>query len=234
MARRRSPGDGRRQLSIPMTENRWTRPSSVFSSDGISKLTYEILRLLHIIGLSLIAGGLIGVFISDLRSRQLVELAPFAEAIRNIAIFYDGVVVPGALLLLFSGTWLIVEFHGGWGFLETPWLVGMVLLFAFEFIEGNTITRLYFVRLRRLTREAVGKGGVTPELLEAREHELLPTFTHFLDLPLLLVIVSLGVIRPDTWTQAILGVGVSVLLAAALTVLLPRLYPWTPERPTRD
>jgi hypothetical protein len=110
----------------------------------------------------------------------------------------------------------------------------MVLLFAFEFIEGNTITRLYFVRLRRLTREAVGKGGVTPELLEAREHELLATFTHFLDLPLLLVIVSLGVIRPDTWTQAIVGVGVSVLLATALTVLLPRLYPWTPERPTRD
>ena len=196
-------------------------------------MTYEILRLLHIIGLSLIAGGLIGVFISDLRSRQLVELAPFAEAIRNIAIFYDGVVVPGALLLLFSGTWLIVEFHGGWDFLETPWLVGMVLLFAFEFIEGNTITRLYFVRLRRLTREAVGKGGVTPELLEAREHELLPTFTHFLDLPLLLVIVSLGVIRPDTWTQAIVGIGVSVLLATALTVLLPRLYPWTPQRPTR-
>ena len=197
-------------------------------------MTYEILRLLHIIGLSLIAGGLIGVFISDLRSRQLVELAPFAAALRTIAIFYDGVVVPGALLLLFSGTWLIVEFHGGWDFLETPWLVGMVLLFAFEFIEGNTITRLYFVRLRRLTREAVGKGGVTTELLEAREHELLPTFTHFLDLPLLLVIVSLGVIRPDTWTQAIVGIGVSVLLATALTVLLPRLYPWTPERPTRD
>jgi hypothetical protein len=108
------------------------------------------------------------------------------------------------------------------------------LLFAFEFIEGNTITRLYFMRLRRLTREAVERGGVTPELFEAREHELLPTFTHFLDIPLLLVIVSLGVIRPDTWTQAIVGIGVSVLLATALTVLLPRLYPWTPERPTRD
>jgi uncharacterized membrane protein len=192
-------------------------------------MTYEILRLLHFIGLSLIAGGLIGVFVSDLRSRQLVELAPFAEAIRSIAVFYDGVVVPGALLLLVSGTWLIVEFHGGWDFLETPWLLGMVLLFAFEFIEGNTITRLYFLRLRRLTREAVESGGVTPELLEAREHERLPTFTHFLDLPLLLVIVSLGAVRPDTWTQAIVGIGVAILLASALTLLLPRLYPWKPE-----
>jgi hypothetical protein len=52
----------------------------------------------------------------------------------------------------------------------------MVILFAFEFIEGNTITRLYFMRLRRLTREAVQQGKVTAELAEARRHRL-PTFT---------------------------------------------------------
>jgi hypothetical protein len=34
----------------------------------------------------------------------------FAEAVRNIALFYDGLVVPGALLLLGSGTWMIIEF----------------------------------------------------------------------------------------------------------------------------
>ena len=39
-------------------------------------------------------------------------------------------------------------------FLTVPWLAGMVLLFAFELIEGNTITRLYFMRLRRLTRRS--------------------------------------------------------------------------------
>jgi len=197
-------------------------------------MTYEILRLLHILGLALLAGGLIGDFVSDLRSRQLAELAPFAEAIRNIAVFYDGVVVPGALLLLASGIWLIVEFHGGWAFLEVPWLVGMVVLFAFEFIEGNTVTRLYFMRLRRLTREAVERGGVTQALIDARERELLPTFTHFLDIPLLLVIVSLGVFRPETWTHALVGIAVSLVVATALTIALPRLYPWTPERTAHD
>lgn len=197
-------------------------------------MTYEILRLLHILGLALLAGGLIGVFVSDLRSRQLAELAPFAEAIRNFAVFYDGVVVPGALLLLASGIWLIVEFHGGWAFLEVPWLVGMVVLFAFEFIEGNSVTRLYFMRLRRLTREAVERGGVTQALIDARERELLPTFTHFLDIPLLLVIVSLGVFRPETWTHALVGIAVSLVVATALTIALPRLYPWTPERTAHD
>ena len=121
----------------------------------------------------------------------------------------------------------------------------MVLQFAFEFIEGNTVTRPYFARLRRLTREALDKGGVTPALLAARGHESLPTFTHFLDIPLVLVIISLGTVPPETWTHTVVGVGISEWLrsfcqsipAAALredTILLPRLYPWTPEVSSPD
>ena len=192
-------------------------------------MTYQILRLLHIIGAILIGAGLIGVWLSDLRSRQVWDLPRFGEAIRNIAIFYDGLVVPGALLLVGSGTWLIVTIYGGWSFhfLKIPWLAGMVVLFAFEFIEGNTVTRLYFRRLLRLTREAMATGQVSPTLQHARS-ETLPTFTHFLDLPLLMVIVSLGATRPHTWTVFFVGTGVAVLIATALTILLPHLYPWAP------
>jgi len=197
-------------------------------------MTYETLRLIHILGLSLISGGLIGVFVADLRSRQLSDLHVFAEAVRNIAVFYDGVVVPGALLLLFSGTWLIVEYHGGWEFVRTPWLAGMVFLFAFEFIEGNTVTRLYFMRLRRLAREAIEKGQVTPAQTDARQKERVPTFTHFLDIPLLLVIVSLGVLKPETWTQAVVGIGIALAVATCLTIVLPRIYPWQPEKMKRS
>src|SRR5678816_2157276 len=120
--------------------------------------------------------GLIGVWYADLRSRQLRELSVFAEVVRSIAVLYDGLVVPGALLLLASGTWLIVTVYGGWAFLGMPWLAGMVALFAFEFVEGNTITRLYFMRLRRLTLEALQHEKVTAELEEARRQQV-PTFT---------------------------------------------------------
>jgi uncharacterized membrane protein len=191
-------------------------------------VTYELLKFAHIVGVSLMAGGLIGVFFFDLRSRQLVELTLFAETVRNIAVFYDGLVVPGALLLLGSGTWLIVSFYGGWEFLSQPWLVGMVVLFAFEFIEGNTVTRLYFMRLRRLTREALALGSVTPALEQARK-EHVPTFTHFLDIPLLLVIISLGAMRPDNWLVFAVGVAAALATATILTIALPRLYPWTPQ-----
>jgi uncharacterized membrane protein len=192
-------------------------------------MTYAVLKLVHVIGAILIGAGLVGVWMSDLRSRQCRELPQFAEAVRNIAIFYDGLVVPGALLLLVSGTWLIVEFFGGWGFLNAPWLAGMVFLFAFEFVEGNTLTRLYFMRLRRLTRDALARGAFTPQLEKARS-EGLPTFTHFLDLPILFLIVSLGTLRPGTWTLFIAGSVVATAVATALTILVPRLYPWAPQR----
>jgi hypothetical protein len=169
--------------------------------------------------------GLIGVWYADLRSRQVRDLALFAESVRQVAVFYDGLVVPGALLLLGSGTWLIVTVYGGWAFLGMPWLAGMVALFAFEFIEGNTITRVYFMRLRRLTTAALVRGASTPELERARRQHL-PTFTHFLDLPILFVIVALGAMRPNTWSLFLAGVTLGVGAAAVLTLVIPRLYPF--------
>ena len=188
-------------------------------------MTYPILKFLHLLGLTVMGAGLIGVWYADLRSRQVRELPVFAEAVRSIAVLYDGLVVPGALLLLGSGTWLIVTVYGGWAFLGMPWLSGMVALFAFEFIEGNTITRMYFMRLRRLTMEAVRQGKVTAELAEARSHHV-PTFTHFLDLPLLFVIVALGAMRPNTWTLFTAGTLLALVAAATLTFVIPRLYPF--------
>ena len=190
-------------------------------------MTYDVLKLVHVLGAIIIGAGLIGVWISDIRSRQCRELAQFSEAVRNIAVFYDGLVVPGALLLLVSGAWLIVEFFGGWDFLNVPWLAGMVVLFAAEFIEGNTVTRVYFMRLGRLTQEALAGGGFTKQLQSARA-ESIPNFTHFLDLPILFVIVSLGTLKPHTWTLFIVGLLVAVSIATGLTIIIPRLYPWRP------
>jgi len=138
-------------------------------------MSYAILRFAHFIGLTLMGAGLLGVFLTDLRSRQLRDLALFTEAVRNIAVFYDGLVVPGTLLLLGSGTVLIVDLYG-WDFLTFPWLAGMVGLFAFEVIEGNTVTRLYFLRLRRLARCHAGAGECT-----ARTHPDLHPFSRSSD-----------------------------------------------------
>ncbi len=117
-----------------------------------------------------------------------------------------------------------ITVYGGWAFLQQPWLAGMVALFAFEFIEGNTITRLHFLRLRRLTTVALTQGAVTRELERARQ-EHLPAFTHFLDLPILFVIVALGAMRPSTWTLFMMGTALAVAAATVLALAIPRMYP---------
>ena len=187
-------------------------------------MTYQVFRYVHLLGLTLMAAGLFGVWYADVRSRQVRTLPVFGELVRQIAVFYDGLVVPGAVLLLGSGTWLTLEVYGGWAALAQPWLAGMIGLFAFEFIEGNTVTRRYFTRLRRVTAGALAQGAVTSEL-EAARRERLPTFTHFLDLPIFFVIVALGAMRPATWRLFLVGVALAVAAATVLTLVVPRLYP---------
>jgi uncharacterized membrane protein len=188
-------------------------------------MEYALLKYFHILGAVLMGAGLVGVWLTDLRSRQHRDLIRFSEAVRYIAVFYDGVVVPGAIILLVSGTWVTARYYGGWDFLKLPWLAGMIVLFAFEFIEGNTITRLYFMKLRRLTKAALEKGEVTPEL-ERERAKLIPSFTHYLDLPMLFLIMALGTLKPTTWEVFLYGIVISGLVATVFTVIVPRLYPW--------
>lgn len=87
-------------------------------------MTYLVLRYVHLLGAILMGAGLIGVWYADLRSRKVRDLGVFTEYVRQIAVFYDGLVVPGALLLL--GSWLTATVYGGWAFLGMPWLGGMI------------------------------------------------------------------------------------------------------------
>jgi len=188
-------------------------------------MEYSLLKYFHILGAVLMGAGLIGVWLADLRSRQLGDLARFSEAVRYIVVFYDGVVVPGAIILLISGVWFTIQFYGGWDFLEIPWLAGMIALFSFEFIEGNTVTRLYFTKLRRITNEALAAGKITRELVQERA-KLIPTFTHCLDIPVLFLIIALGALKPESWDVFLYGVIISISIAVLFTIIVPRLYPW--------
>jgi Predicted integral membrane protein (DUF2269) len=81
------------------------------------------LLLGHIAGFILLGGGLLAVFVSELRAHTTDDVHVFAEAAWYTAIFYDALALPGALLVGLSGLLLIFEL--GLGFFEEPWLVGM-------------------------------------------------------------------------------------------------------------
>jgi len=183
--------------------------------------TYTLLKFIHVIGYLMMGGGLLGVFISELRAFATHDLRIFTEAAHYTVILRFSLVVPGALVVLISGIFLI--YHLDLGFFEEPWLVGMWGLLILEGFEGNTLTRKHILHSRRLANQAFEAGDLTEEV-RRRARSSLSIFTHFLDLPIFIVIVYCGVVRPDTWPSVIIATAICFFIAAVLSVTLPRLY----------
>ncbi|MCU7808198.1 MAG: DUF2269 domain-containing protein, partial [Candidatus Thiodiazotropha sp. (ex Semelilucina semeliformis)] len=80
-------------------------------------------------------------------------------------------------------------------------------------------------KLRRITDHALSEGNITEEL-ERERGKLIPSFTHYLDLPMVFLIIALGAIKPTTWEMFFYGSVIAMALAAFFTVLIPRMYPW--------
>jgi uncharacterized membrane protein len=172
------------------------------------------------VGFIALGGGLLAVFVSELRAYRTADAHRFAEAAWYTATFYDALVLPGAVIVGVSGLLLVVEL--GLGLFSEPWLVGMWGLFLFEFIEGNTVTRRQFQRTLRRSREVLQAGELT---LHAREdaRTSLGQITHFLDVPLFLVIVYYGAIRPDGWAHVLAALAAALLATGILTMAVPKL-----------
>lgn len=181
---------------------------------------YLLLRYLHFIGFMFLGGGLLAVWVSEWRGYSATRAVLFAEAAYYTAIFYDFVVVPGALIQLVTGALLIWKL--GLGYFELPWLTAMWVLFLFEFIEGNTVTRVQFRRTLRVSRALPEDLRLTEEVREDAR-TLLGRFVHFLDLPMVAVIVYCGVMRPDSWLPIGVAMGAAVVAALVLMFTVPRL-----------
>ncbi len=186
--------------------------------------SYTVLKLVHVFAFVILGAGLIGVLVSDLRARKAKEFGLLVDSIDAMLMFYYRLVMPGSLLILLSGFSMVFGYYG-WSALETPWLSGMMVLFAFEFFEGHLIMKLHYVKLKQATEQARQSGRPVPEL----EHELrarLTLATHFLDVPNFALIVTLGVIRPTDWTFFAVGVTLVIAVTAWMTIVVPRKHPW--------
>jgi uncharacterized membrane protein len=182
---------------------------------------YSFLKFGHIVGFILLGGGLLAVLISELQAYRTSDMKVFAEASRYTAIFYDSLVISGALLVAISGFFLILEL--GLGFFEEPWVVGMWGLFLFEFIEGSTVTRAQFRKTLRRSRDSLARGGPLTDDIREEARSLLNKVAHFLDIPLFTVIVYCGTVRPDSWSHVAAAIVIALAVAMILISTIPRL-----------
>ncbi|MBM3556695.1 MAG: DUF2269 family protein [Alphaproteobacteria bacterium] len=185
---------------------------------------YPILRLVHLLGFLLLGSGLLAVFVSELRAYRAPDAVRFAEAAWYTARFYDALVVPGAILLGASGYFLLDQL--GLGFFDQPWVVGMWGLFLFEFVEGNTLTRIQFLRTLRRSQDLLAAGRDDPTTRETAR-PFIARLAHFLDLPMLAVIVWCATLRPGSWTAVGIAVAIGAATGLVLTLVVPR---WATRR----
>ncbi len=86
-----------------------------------------------------------------------------------------------------------------------------------DFYQNGIITTLHNLNNRPV------------EELEKERGKLVPSFTHYLDLPMLFLIIALGTIKPNTWEMFFYGSAIAIGLALFFTILIPRIYPWGTE-----
>lgn len=180
---------------------------------------YTLLKFAHIMGFTFLGGGLLAVWVSEFQAYRTDDIKEFTDAAWYTAIFYDFLVVPGAITLALSGYFLMQQL--GLGFFDEPWLITMWGLFLFEFIEGNTITRIQFRRTLRSSRAALNANKVLTEEIREDARTILNRIVHFLDIPMLTVIIYCGAVRPDNWTTILSAIAIALVATALLVISIP-------------
>lgn len=182
---------------------------------------YSLLKFAHIMGFTFLGGGLLAVWVSQFQAYRTDDMKEFTDAAWYTAVFYDFLVIPGALTLALSGYFLMRQL--GLGFFEEPWLMAMWGLFLFEFIEGNTITRIQFRRTLRSSRAALNANKVLTEEIREDARTIINRIVHFLDIPMITVIIFCGTVRTDNWAVILTAIAIALVVTALLVIFIPSL-----------
>ena len=180
---------------------------------------HSTLVLAHLLGALMLGVAIAAGVVTDARARRAPTVAQLADALRRETLFQQRLLLPGIVLLLVSGVALVVVYYGGWSFLGLPWLAAMVLLYALEGLRANTLSRRHAVRLRQLAARAVALGRLTPELDRARRDRQ-AIFARLLELAAFLLMLALGIFRPQSWATIGAGVLAGLLAAAVATYVV--------------
>lgn len=154
-------------------------------------MTYRLLLFVHFLGAFTLGGALIFGQMHQIRARRSRDVRFIAETYRTLYVTIMPFAPIGGITLLASGVALVSL----GGFPIRGWLLALILLFAFEVLEGMTHYRLHARRLMRLSEEALQRGGITPELAALMDNRL-ANLLLYLDIPNFLLIAALATFKP--------------------------------------
>ncbi len=154
-------------------------------------MMFRLLLFAHLLGVVILGGALIHGQLHQLRARRSDDLCFIAGTYRTLYLTVMPFAPIGGILLLATGAALIAITGRG----AEIWLIALIALFAFEMIEGITHYLPHARQLMRLSREALARGQMTPEL-RRRMNDRVSNFLLYLDIPMFLLIASLATFKP--------------------------------------
>lgn len=152
---------------------------------------YQLLIFFHVTGITILGGALIFGQIHQIRARRSTDIRFIAETYRTLYLTIIPWAPVGGIMILSSGIGIIdLGGHPVRG-----WLLALLLLFAFEVIEGITHYLPHANKLMKLSREAARQGRITPELDKMMNNRM-ANFLLYLDIPNFLIIAALATFKP--------------------------------------
>ena len=151
----------------------------------------DTLMYFHLAGFAALGGALITAQINMIRAERSDDVGFIADVYRTIARVNLPMIYVGASILLATG--LALTYHLDYE--VKGWLLALILLFAFEAIEGNIHYTRRVLNLRRLSTEATAKGSITPELSSAIKN-FWERFFMYIDVPNFALLTALAVFKP--------------------------------------
>lgn len=123
---------------------------------------YDILRILHIIGFSLMIGWAAGVLMLPIVTANTKDPRG-VEFMWRMILKEDYIFMPATILVLVSGIAQI--FVAGYPFLNTYWLIAHVVLFVVIVGYGIWMSQKYSVPLWQMAEKDIEAGQVSAEAM---------------------------------------------------------------------
>lgn len=127
----------------------------------------------------------------QVRARRSKDVHFIAETYRTLFLTIIPWAPLGGIIILLSGIGFIYHI----GYPVKGWLLALLIIFAFEVIEGITHYLPHAWRLMNLSREAAKQSLITPELDRLMNNRL-ANFLLYLDIPNFLIIAALAIFKP--------------------------------------
>lgn len=125
-------------------------------------MLYDILRITHIIGFSLMIGWAAGVLMLPIVTANTKDPSG-VEFMWRMILKEDYIFMPATLLVLLSGIGQIIVAR--YPFFNTPWLIVHVVLFVVIVGYGMWMSQKFSVPLWQLAEKDIERGQVSPEAM---------------------------------------------------------------------